>query len=112
MIFFEAKMLYRTVSEEVPTGDYTIPLGQARITRRGSDITLVGWGQQVAVLERAVCSIIPSPIPKPAKQPYSLSQASTLMSFACKDHSHVPTHLIDLQQKSPACQAGGSAQFP
>jgi pyruvate/2-oxoglutarate/acetoin dehydrogenase E1 component len=54
VVFFEAKMLYRTVSEEVPTGEYTIPLGKARIARAGSDITLVGWGQQVAVLERAV----------------------------------------------------------
>lgn len=54
MVFFEAKMLYRTVSEEVPTGDYMMPLGEARVTRTGSDITLVGWGQQVAVLERAV----------------------------------------------------------
>ena len=60
MVFFEAKMQYRTVSEEVPTGDYMIPLGQARIARSGSDITLVGWGQQVAVLERAVGSSVPS----------------------------------------------------
>ena len=54
VVFFEAKMLYRTVSEDVPSGDYTIPLGEARVTRTGSDITLVGWGQQVAVLKRAV----------------------------------------------------------
>ena len=54
VIFFEAKMLYRTVVEDVPIGSYTIPLGQARIARTGGDITLVGWGQQVAVLERAV----------------------------------------------------------
>ena len=54
VVFFEAKMLYRTVSEEVPIRDYMIPLGEARITRTGSDITLVGWGQQVAILERAV----------------------------------------------------------
>ena len=54
VVFFEAKMLYRTVVEDVPVGDYVIPLGQARIARAGSDITLVGWGQQVAVLERAV----------------------------------------------------------
>jgi 2-oxoisovalerate dehydrogenase E1 component beta subunit len=39
--------------EDVPSGDYTIPLGQARVVREGSDITLVGWGQQVAVLEQA-----------------------------------------------------------
>jgi hypothetical protein len=54
VVFFEAKMLYRTVVEDVPTGSYTIPLGQARIARSGGDMTLVGWGQQVAVLERAV----------------------------------------------------------
>jgi 2-oxoisovalerate dehydrogenase E1 component beta subunit len=53
-IFFEAKMMYRTAIEDVPSGDYTIPLGVARIARTGTDITLVGWGQQVAVLERAV----------------------------------------------------------
>ena len=58
VVFFEAKMQYRTVSEEVPTGDYMIPLRQARIASSGSDITLVGWGQQVAVLERAVGSSV------------------------------------------------------
>ncbi|CAL8464309.1 g3844 [Coccomyxa elongata] len=57
VIFFEAKMLYRTVVEDVPTGSYTIPLGQARIARTGGDITLVGWGQQVAVLERAAAMV-------------------------------------------------------
>ncbi|KAL4437181.1 hypothetical protein ABPG75_004320 [Micractinium tetrahymenae] len=53
VIFFEAKMLYRTAVEEVPEGDYEIPLGQARTVQQGSDITLVGWGQQVRVLELA-----------------------------------------------------------
>ena len=57
-------MLYRTVVEDVPVGDYTIPLGQARIARSGQDITLVGWGQQVAVLERSVrvSRVIPSSV--------------------------------------------------
>ena len=45
---------YRTAVEDVPKGEYTIPLGKAKIKRQGSDITLVGWGQQVAVLEKAV----------------------------------------------------------
>lgn len=58
VVFFEAKMLYRTVVEDVPLDDYTIPLGQARIVRSGGDITLVGWGQQVAVLERAVSHLL------------------------------------------------------
>ena len=74
VVFFEAKMQYRTVSEEVPTGDYMIPLGQARIIRSGSDITLVGWGQQVAVLERAVGAIILSLIPRQPSSPAALNQ--------------------------------------
>lgn len=45
---------YRTVEEDVPVGDYELPLGVARLARGGTDVTLVGWGQQVRVLERAV----------------------------------------------------------
>lgn len=40
--------------EDVPEGDFEIPLGRARTVQQGSDITLVGWGQQVKVLELAV----------------------------------------------------------
>lgn len=53
VIFFEPKMMYRTAVEDVPKGEYIIPLGQAKVKRVGTDITLVGWGQQVAVLEKA-----------------------------------------------------------
>ncbi|KDD73200.1 transketolase, partial [Helicosporidium sp. ATCC 50920] len=53
VIFFEAKMLYRTAVEEVPVGDVEIPLGKAAVRRQGSDVTLVGWGQQVLVVEAA-----------------------------------------------------------
>jgi 2-oxoisovalerate dehydrogenase E1 component beta subunit len=53
-VFFEAKMLYRTAVEEVPPGDYVLPLGKARVVRQGTDVTVVGWGQQVLVLELAV----------------------------------------------------------
>lgn len=53
VVFFEAKMLYRTVSEGVPVDDYEIPLSTARIARQGSDVTIVAWGQQVLVAESA-----------------------------------------------------------
>lgn len=39
VIFFEPKGIYRTAVEEVPVGDYEIPLSQARVVRQGSDIT-------------------------------------------------------------------------
>ncbi len=49
-IFFEPKILYRSASEQVPTGDYELPLGKADVVREGSDVTLIGWGTQVHVL--------------------------------------------------------------
>lgn len=45
---------YRTAEEEVPVGHYTIPLGQARVVRSGTDVTIVTWGQQVGVAQQAV----------------------------------------------------------
>jgi hypothetical protein len=33
VVYFEPKLLYRSAVEEVPVGDYQIPLGKARIVR-------------------------------------------------------------------------------
>lgn len=49
-----AAPLWTAAVEDVPEGDYEIPLGKARMVQPGTDITLVGWGQQVKVLELAV----------------------------------------------------------
>jgi len=44
VIFFEPKALYRAFKEEVPDEPETLPLGQARVVRRGQDITLIAYG--------------------------------------------------------------------
>jgi 2-oxoisovalerate dehydrogenase E1 component beta subunit len=44
VLFFEHKKMYRSVRGNVPDGDYTVPLGQAQVTREGSDVTVVGYG--------------------------------------------------------------------
>jgi pyruvate dehydrogenase E1 component beta subunit len=44
VLFFEPKRIYRAAKGEVPEGDYTVPLGKARIAREGSDVTVVAWG--------------------------------------------------------------------
>ncbi|HSF86057.1 MAG TPA: pyruvate dehydrogenase (acetyl-transferring) E1 component subunit alpha [Acidimicrobiia bacterium] len=44
VIFLEPKVLYRAGREDVPTQRYTVPLGKARIARRGTDLTLVTYG--------------------------------------------------------------------
>ncbi|OPX54163.1 2-oxoisovalerate dehydrogenase E1 component beta subunit [Oceanospirillum multiglobuliferum] len=54
VIFFEPKRLYRASTGEVPEGDYEIPLGVAEVVKEGTDITILGWGAQMEVLEKAV----------------------------------------------------------
>lgn len=54
VLFFEPKWLYRSAVEEVPIGDYTIPIGKARIVKEGKDVTVVGYGAQMHVLATAV----------------------------------------------------------
>lgn len=44
VMFFEHKKLYRSLKEEVPETDYTVPLLKAAIRRSGSDITAVSYG--------------------------------------------------------------------
>jgi len=44
VLFFEPKRVYRAAKGEVPAGDYSIPLGKARITRAGRDVTILAWG--------------------------------------------------------------------
>uniref|UniRef100_A0A0A0M2B6 3-methyl-2-oxobutanoate dehydrogenase (2-methylpropanoyl-transferring) n=1 Tax=Cucumis sativus TaxID=3659 RepID=A0A0A0M2B6_CUCSA len=53
VVFFEPKWLYRLAVEEVPEDDFMLPLSQADVIREGSDITLVGWGAQLSVMEQA-----------------------------------------------------------
>lgn len=44
VIFLEPIRLYRSLKEEVPEGRHTVPIGQARVEREGSDVVLVSWG--------------------------------------------------------------------
>jgi pyruvate dehydrogenase E1 component beta subunit len=46
VVFIEHKLLYTTTGE-VPSDDYTIPLGEADIKRAGRDVTLVAWSNMV-----------------------------------------------------------------
>ncbi|XP_022198294.1 2-oxoisovalerate dehydrogenase subunit beta, mitochondrial isoform X1 [Nilaparvata lugens] len=49
-IFLEPKVLYRSITEEVPEEPFELPLGKADIIRKGDAVTLIGWGTQVHVL--------------------------------------------------------------
>jgi pyruvate dehydrogenase E1 component beta subunit len=43
----EPKRIYRAIREEVPQGDYAIPLGKSRLVQEGKDVTVIAWGAMV-----------------------------------------------------------------
>ena len=47
VIFFEHKYLYRRIKEEVPPGDYVVPIGKARIAREGRDLSIITFAAMV-----------------------------------------------------------------
>jgi pyruvate dehydrogenase E1 component beta subunit len=53
VVVLEPKLHYRTMRGEVPEGEHVVPLGEARLVREGSDVTLVAYGAMVPVCEQA-----------------------------------------------------------
>jgi len=47
VIFMEPKRVYRAAKGDVPEGDYTIPLGEAKTVRAGEQVTVLAWGAMV-----------------------------------------------------------------
>lgn len=47
VLFFEQKLLYKTLKGEVPEEYYEIPIGKGEIKRAGSDVTVVATGWMV-----------------------------------------------------------------
>src|SRR6202795_2052280 len=43
VLFFEHKFLYRRIKEEIPEGDYTVPLGKAVVRREGRHLTILSY---------------------------------------------------------------------
>lgn len=47
VLFFEPKLIYRTLKGDVPAGSYTTPIGKAAVAREGKHITVVAYGAMV-----------------------------------------------------------------
>jgi 2-oxoisovalerate dehydrogenase E1 component len=47
VLFFEHKLLYRSIKGMVPEGYYTLPIGEAAVARQGTDVTIVTYGAGV-----------------------------------------------------------------
>ena len=47
VLFFEHKYLYRRIKGTMPSGDYVVPLGKARIAREGKDVSIITYAATV-----------------------------------------------------------------
>jgi 2-oxoisovalerate dehydrogenase E1 component beta subunit len=44
VIYFEHKRLYRSVKEDLPEGDFTVPIGPAEVRLEGRDLSIITYG--------------------------------------------------------------------
>jgi pyruvate dehydrogenase E1 component beta subunit len=54
VVFLEPTRLYRMLREEVPEGEYAVPLGKARVVKEGTDVTVIAWGSMLDRVKKAV----------------------------------------------------------
>ncbi len=47
VMYFEHKLLYRSIYQDVPSDYYTIELGKAKLLRQGKDVTIIAFGASV-----------------------------------------------------------------
>ncbi len=53
VVFLEHKALYRRIKEDIPEGDYTVPIGKARVFREGKDLSIITYGAMLYVAQEA-----------------------------------------------------------
>lgn len=57
VLFFEHKFLYRRVKEEIPAGDYSVPIGKAVVRRQGNDLTIASYAAMAHVALDAAATL-------------------------------------------------------
>jgi 2-oxoisovalerate dehydrogenase E1 component beta subunit len=49
VIYLEHKFLYRRLKEDVPEGEVSVPIGQARLAREGRDVSVISYAAMLHV---------------------------------------------------------------
>ena len=47
VLYFEHKGLYRKIKEDLPTEEYTVPIGKAKVVREGRHLSIITYGAMV-----------------------------------------------------------------
>ncbi len=99
VIFLEHKALYGT-SGDVPTGDYTIPFGHARLTRAGQDVTIVSTGLLLGFCETVADALAGEGI---GCDVLDLRTTSPLDEESILDSVEVTGRLVVVDEAPPRC---------
>lgn len=99
VVFFEHKALYNKKGP-VPDGDYTIPFGEADMTREGDDCTVVAIGRMVLFAEKAIDGLASEGISCDLIDPRTVSPLDTDMIFESLEHTG---RLVIVDESPPRC---------
>ncbi|MBI2994757.1 MAG: alpha-ketoacid dehydrogenase subunit beta [Gammaproteobacteria bacterium] len=98
VIFLEHKLLYDT-QDEVPDEPYTIPFGEAKITREGADVTIVAFGRMVQ-LANQVADKLKGTISVEVVDPRTTSPLDTDVIVESVAHTG---RLVAVDEANPMC---------
>ena len=99
VIFFENKLQYDQ-EEEVPDESYTIPFGEANLTREGEDVTIVAIGRMVQVANEAADRLAKDGITCTVVDPRTTSPLDTGTILDCVTETG---RLVVVDEASPRC---------
>lgn len=100
VIFMEPKKLYRSLKEEVPEENYTVPLGKARVMIEGNDVTVIGWGAMIPVILKAQATLAKEKVSVEVIDLRTLSPLDTNTIFASVQKTG---HCVVIQEAPRTC---------
>lgn len=99
VIFLENKLIYDE-EEEVPDEPYTIPFGEANLTREGQDVTIVAFGRMVGFANQAAERLQKQGISCTVLDPRTTSPLDTGTILDCVAETG---RLVIVDESSPRC---------
>ena len=99
VIFFEHKAMYDD-EEEVPDEAYTIPFGEANLTREGDDVTIVAIGRMVGFANQAADALESEGVTCNVVDPRTTSPLDEETILECVEETG---RLVVVDESSPRC---------
>jgi len=102
VIFFENKLMYDN-EEEVPDESYTIPFGEANLTREGEDVAIVAIGRMVQLANQVADNLEKDDISCTVLDPRTLSPLDDDSIIEAVEQTG---RVVIVDESNPRCSAG------